>query len=257
MSEQDPGLWQSYMKSRRSWEENFKEIVQILKVFQGIAYVVSWSLSMPALVLLHYRFGARFFRIVVVAGAIGAYWACMHIFRESTWGGPSEPSTAAVIGAWLCGSALAVHLIWVTIDINRGIEWHTRSSGMPLPLWRFLPRGHDPMTVERFYEPLLVIIVALILRSGEDPFWRAVLLSGGCLFVLKAIEFDMLRSQVLDQIDQRIEGEVMQELIEQKTSGWKTKGFTGAMTVVNQLKASESPDAVEILASRRTDAEVS
>lgn len=247
-----PTGWQAYMQGRQNADHVLKELFQLIRFAQAIVYLAAWSAALPALLLLHYRFGSRFFNVVIMISTLVVFRLGLDFFgSRSGWGG-SEPSNAAAVATWACGIAFLVHLAWSSVDLYRGVEWHSRSGGMPYPFWRYVPGGSNPMTVERFYEPALVVAAALILREYDDPFWRAVLISGGCLFVMKAIEYDRTRTTVLDQIDQKIEGEaideLMQERIGDKGRAWRTKGYTGAMTRVEQIKAAGAPDAEALLA---------
>lgn len=226
MSEQYPSFAKSTWKGWKTGEQICAEVSKEWKAFAGLfRSLCLLLLAYPTLIaevfLHHGRFGAR--RLNTVSLAVGLGLVLLFTVRTRNSSTAEQWVGVTILIGFIVLAGLHLYDTWR--DQRRGVRWHSRSVGLPYPFWRHFPGGQNPAFVMRYYEPLAVFIVGTLVSVLAGPEGALIQMVGGLLWVKHTMQDWHIRAQVLDQIDQQIEGEAMAEMVEGKRSPWEGEGF--------------------------------
>lgn len=146
-------------------------------------------------VFLHHRFGARtgknlikgFLLLLVIAPLF-----------KSVFPGTAVPLFAGFIFAYV----IAAICQWLSSrfgEENEHIDSYT--NGTPWPLWQQFPFAAT--TIERFLEPALCFLVALVVLFLDPPLAHWLFVASIALFIKAHVRQTQLRTHQLDSLDSR------------------------------------------------------
>lgn len=143
---------------------------------------------------------------------------------------------------WYVGLLVALsiyHLFVINRRNSRDEQWHTRYEGNfnIQPLVNKLPKGKNYWWCEGFYEPALVLILGLLIRSFVDAGLGTLFLFSGIWMIARSrYQYFLYRSKLLDERDALIESEVKLDAINGAPAS-ETKGFI--VKGVNSMKPND------------------
>lgn len=212
---------------------------EMLAGLSNILFLILNALALPAEILLRKDFGVRYLTIIqfsFAAGVTGGLWFLLSLFSDFGW------------LFWVYNAATTImfwrHWFDIRKKIKNGILWHSESFGISrfeflggiskqfslLPNVEFL----DDFFLYRWVEPLLVILVAIVIKFFDPTMSLLLILVGLGLFLKAHILYDQGLNHIWDLIDNMIASEAME------------KAFMGASkTEVNGMNFVRPPQAIQ------------
>lgn len=228
MSEnQAPSFFESYMKGKQRGTQMSQEVAWIARSARAIFLLFSTLIVTPMELLLRHRFGERYLGLFTVIAA-GLIAGLATGFLAELVQGDAPPELAQVWGlfnlafmmlAWVVGIA---HLSMIAIRTRKGVRWHSRSDGLPLPVWRMI--GLKEAAVRLYGEPAVCLLLAAISLIPAMPLAFYLAAIGVLLWMNEMIRRREQRGQLLAVIDSQIEAEEQQNAMRGAPS-IETKGF--------------------------------
>lgn len=151
----------------------------------------------------------------------------------------------------------AFHLFVISRRNARDEQWHTRYEGdfNIQPLVNKLPKGQSYWWVEGFYEPVLVLIIGLLIKTFLDAGLGALFIFSAVWMVIRArFYYFLYREKLLDERDALIESEVKLDAVNGKPAS-ETKGFI--VKGVNTMKPNDKKAVARSMLGEKNFSEIS
>jgi len=210
------------------------------------------TLAMPVQCLFCHRFGERTLSLPRIAVAsvllplVGMPWSS------------ASPSLASITSYWISGWTLQVCIVraslialmlWHWVDIQQrkrvGLIWHSKSLGIP---WSWL--GPDGKSQRLYVQPALTIFIGNLFLPFNTALAGYFYLSAAACFFSWCLFFRLLRSKVLDLIDQRVEADGLRAALERKPAAPRPPSGDMIEFVVSPGERNNSPDLADIIAKK-------
>jgi len=194
-------------------------------------------LSTPARLMMHYNIGER-----AISPLSVVFHTAIILFVGIALGGGFP-----VIGFAVAFVVIAtIHYVVIFMRRAQGKEWHSRSMGESLPFLRYLPFAKNNFILHVFYEPILFVIVTGLLTQNSPQMGLYLLFVTVSIILQVQLEYSAARDAYLDQVDQKIEGEIMKEMMAGKPIT-NTRGATTAGSVVGTLSGMSEEKRAKLL----------
>lgn len=207
--------------------------------------------------ILRHNLGERFFSLPVIAVMGVVMFLAGNRFGLT--------STEINIYLAVLGLLSLFHWLIILLRNKRGEQWHTRYEGDYLPFFKFLPYAKNEWVIEGFYEPLLIVISAIVVSNFGMAFFANFLLLIAVLMIIRVIfNYSLYKERLLDDRDAMIEAQHAMDAINgvpsKESKGFVIKGAksldTNDRKSIGRRRLSEEtfnqhfPDVADITMSR-------
>lgn len=261
MSEtQYPSFVDAYFKGRQRGDQISQEGRKIVAAARALFLMATAALAMPMELVLRHRFGERYLTVLGFVFALAMSAVIPGLLLEVLAGDMDEGAvalwqlTAFAFTTLVLGIGIT-HLVQIYVRSHRGVRWHSRSDGLPLPIWKKM--GLKEPVIRLYIEPAACVVLAILLLIPAFPVAIYIAIAGVCLWINETLRRRQQRAALLDMIDGQIEAEE-QPAAMRGAPAVETKGFTvrgmqprTAMEkkTLEEMISSLEPQARELMAS--------
>ncbi|HEX6100445.1 MAG TPA: hypothetical protein VF432_29290 [Thermoanaerobaculia bacterium] len=195
----------------------------IIDLFTMIALWIFNCIALNVFTLIRSNFGERF--MTFINWFIGASMFSTFTLVAALAGSPKTMFWRLVWGPAVFFSFL--YHRWVIRKRNRaGLAWHSHSDGIShltrIPFVRtYIPEE----IIEKWLEPALILIVALLMAYFDRGFSTYLALVALALCLRAQLSYNVERQQALNERDQRIQSQFMEAVLADRPPE-ETAGFT-------------------------------
>lgn len=233
-----PSLGETWQKHAAEAKANQQMVLAILRALHALAQFVLFAASLTVEVFLRYDFGERYLKPPAVL--LGLAWLAL----ASLYFGPQAVGAETLTTfahAFIVVSLLK--MVWIQIRIRRGVRWHSKSPGVPLPPLARIATSHSML--HQIIEPAIAIVAGVVvIVSGGGVLGLYLFFAAIAMVGKNLIERARFREKLLDAIDSQIESETFAEAMKDRPSPRKARGFVvpGAGKWLSSPKVSSLSD---------------
>jgi len=229
MSEtQYPSFVDAFLKGGQRGDQISQEGRKIVAAARALFLLATAALAMPMELVLRHRFGERYLTVLGFVFALAVSAIVPGFLLDLLAGDADEGAVAlwqltAFAFTTLVLALGITHLVQIYVRSHNGVRWHSRSDGLPLPIWRKM--GLKEPVIRLYIEPAACLAIALLLLIPAFPVAIYIAVAGVCLWINETLRRRQQRAALLDMIDGQIEAEE-QPAAMRGAPAVETKGFT-------------------------------
>jgi hypothetical protein len=192
-------------------EKNNGQSTTLAQKINAVAYG-SMFIATPIIILIRKKPGYRFLNPIGILIMFAALLAL------ASFGYVSGGTGATVVTGLFALATLILGLVKRRLrwnDIKRGISWHSYSRGVS---WLTDVLPYSDTTIKRWFDPLAVLLVGILLAFIFLWFGLYLILSAFCLFLFEAWDYEQSLNAMLDVLDAQIDAEVTSSNVEYYTA---------------------------------------
>ena len=216
-----------------------KQTKIISKLALASAKIFYRYLAVSAEVFCRHSFGVRYVNDLLIGLGI------FYLYAATI--GRVVPRTFPFLEIYLDSYFVLVCYHIISMFRRRNQAVHSHSSGQPWPFWRHL--NVKPLVLDLLLEPGSLLLAGFLIFRWDGALAVWLQLSAICLFVKRTISEWFRWHHLMDVLDTRIEGEMLNETVRARTAPRSRTAASGATAVtagqITEPPRSQNPRSLE------------